>query len=636
MFRLMPIGKCLFFFVLVSSTLSQNDESFVKRNSKFDLVRLRDHYVDKTEILNVIFEQYTDTQCLYLSAARGFGSTMNLELVDFFSNVEAASPYDDYKVVGQYAHSVLQYGYHISFDKQVGLRFENLNWYVVVHLRLWQFKQFETRFEFQSEHIAWILNKMIALSHRRWKWLSSETEYLKDHTRKRFPGYYHRAIRFLRQLEKTKFQLDKIANVLKTYAKLLVRFFGMISIFLVDDYDTVFRYALQHSKSGVEKYYRYLNRMLLPLVQDHCKYVYKVIITGTTTLPLYAGGCNLAPMVKKFAFLREHEFTPYFGFDDEEVEELFATYSIPESEKDELKELANGYRTLAQNSTTRYNAHSTMSFIRRKCNKTENIFEGTDFQRDSRDQELYFPTPFLKIIPFRYKVIELLHKFDVKFNLTEFDEGAFEQFANFSSLDKSKEQNFSLDLLFTYIFEQGYLALSNVPNKYRIPNKVAMNETWTAMKIYYKDVDRRSLRYIVSYFEDILLAQNNTLLDELKQELQSELTRCFKRFLDQQHFPEIKTPEYLFHSIIYAAIASSSSSAELSFIENELDGFDKSYISVFIPASNIGGVIGIRYFESLEGASESTISDFIPDTRFTEVKYITINIDQHLNTMILM
>lgn len=612
--------KVLLFSIL--ATLAHSQQIYdVRRSCKFDSVRVCDHYVDKSEIIKVVFDDLSSTRCIFLSAAHGFGTSVNLGVLDMFANVEFDQARQPIPPLDSYAYSVFKENLKIS--QYPDLINQHLGQYIVVPLRLREYQQSEII----HKHVAWSLNMMIGWSNRRWRWVGFNTRNFTNNNTE----VSQRDFSFLQKVMRTKFRLNELTTAVAEYVKLLHRYFNKKIIILVDGYDRVFRRAVQHTLKDIDLYYSYLNQALLPVIQDSEK-VHKVIITGTSSLPLYFGNCTLAHLVEKYSFLHDHIFTRFFGFDDHEVDELFNTFNFPLEEKPELETLANGYKTLTEHNT-RYNSEVVMAYFRHRRNLVDDlVFNATASQKRSEDFEQYFPTPFLMVPPFRYKIIELMHKLDIEFNLVEYDETSFAKFADFTIYDYPNKESFSLDLLFTYIFEQGYLRLTNVPNKYHLPNRAALNETWTAMKTYYNDIGQQSLNEIATDFKKILLSENSTQIDTFKEHLQQKLTNYFKQLTDDEHFQQLNVPEYQFHSIINAAIVSST---DLNLNEDELDVFGKSHIQFSTPASTTKGIIEIKYRESAEQALELALSSFISDPHLTEIKYIGINVDQQRNTTIL-
>lgn len=608
---------CSLLFILDLSQIYTFD---VRRSCKFDSVRVRDHFVDKSDIIKLIFEDFESTKCFFFSAAHGFGTSVNLGIIDMFANMEFNLARHEIPPPEGYAYSIFKENLKISqYDNLIG---QHLGQYIVVPLRLREFQQHEIL----PKQVAWSLNMMISWSNRRWRWVGFNTKnFTNDNETSQ------RDFSFLQKVMRTKFRLQELPSAVADYAEVLHRYFDKKVIILVDDYDRVFRRAVQNTLKNIDLYYSYMNQALLPVIQNN-ENVYKVIITGTSSLPLYLGNCSLAPLVEKYTFLHDHAFTRFFGFDDQEVDELFNKFGFPLEDKHELESIANGYKTITEH-TTMYNSELVMAYFRHRRNlNDDDVFNATAAQKKSEDFELYFPTPFLMVPPFRYKIIELMHKLDVEFNLVEYDAAIFDKFADFTIYDYPNKETFSLDILFTYIFEQGYLRLTNVPNKYHLPNRAALNETWTAMKTYYNDIGQQSLNEIASDFKKILLSENSTQIDTFKEHLQLKLTSYFKQLTDDEHFQQLKVPEYQFHSIINAAIVSSP---DLNLNEDELDVFGKSHIQFSTAASSTRGIIEIKYKESAEQALELALSSFISDPHLTEIKYIGINVDQQRDTTIL-
>lgn len=608
------VGLCL--------TLEPDHPLGARRSCKFDCVRLCDHFVDKTDIINVIFNELASTRNIFISNAHGFGSSLNLALIDMFANEEYTLDRQPIHPENSYSYSVLKEN-NFKISQHQSLFDEHLGKYIVVPLRLRRYMQDEIL----PKHVAWSLNMMISWSNRRWRWVGFNT---KNFT-KGDNETSQRDFSFLQKVTRTKFKLWEITTAVERYVEILHRYFNKKVIILVDDYDRIFRHAIQHSLKNIDFYYSFMNKVLLPVLQDSER-VHKVIITGTTTLPLYLGNCSLAPLVEKYTFLQDHPFTPFFGFDDQEVDDLFAKFHISLDDKHELEDYAGGYKTLTSY-TNKFNSDLVMSYFRRRRNLVDDlVFNGTTAKKSPEDEELYFPTPFLMVPPFRYRIVELLHKLDIEFHLVEYNETIFARFADFTVYNYPNKDTFDLDLLFTYIFDQGYLRPTNVANKYHIPHRAALNETWTAMKIYYNDLGQPALQNIALDFKKILLSENSSQIDSIKQELQTKLNTYFKQLTDKEHFETLRVPEYHFHSIVYAALASSEG---LYLNENELDAFGKSYIQFSTPISTTKGIIEIKYGESAEQALELALSSFISDTQLNEIKYIGINIDQHIDTSIL-
>lgn len=116
-------------------------------------------------------------------------------------------------------------------------------------------------------------------------------------------------------------------------------------IFVLDEWDFIF-----HQKFVTEEDKRSYLQFLRSLLKDR-PYISLVYMTGILPIAKYSSGSELN-MFAEFTMTNEQRFSEYFGFTEEEVDELFSRYrknnrGIDKVTRDDLKIWYDGYYTKA-------------------------------------------------------------------------------------------------------------------------------------------------------------------------------------------------------------------------------------------------------------------------------------------------
>lgn len=132
--------------------------------------------------------------------------------------------------------------------------------------------------------------------------------------------------------------VDVLTTGLKTLSQLLARHYGKKVILLVDEYDVPLDKAFQGG------YYEEMVSLIRNLFSNALKTnpnLYFAVITGCLRISkesIFTGLNNL-----KVNTVTNPRFNEYFGFTDEETDELLSFYGL-ESHKEEIKDWYDGYR----------------------------------------------------------------------------------------------------------------------------------------------------------------------------------------------------------------------------------------------------------------------------------------------------
>ncbi len=209
-------------------------------------------------------------------------------------------------------------------------------------------------------------------------------------------------------------------------------------IFLIDEWDVVFREA-EYNQKLCNEYIEFLRALFKSSDVSSCLDL--VYMTGILPIKRYSTQSTLN-MFTEYNMLDADCLTPYFGFTEDEVENLCLKHYI---NFDEIKTWYNGYKL---NNTSLYNPKSVVEAIRKnKCGdywtQTSAIEAVTDYMNYDNGE--------LKDI-----ICQMLVGNKVDVNVSRF------------SNDLTKVN--SRDAALTVLIHLGYLAYDNIEKKCYIPN----------------------------------------------------------------------------------------------------------------------------------------------------------------------
>ena len=286
------------------------------------------YYVDKTLLVRDII--YSETSVILFTRPRRFGKTLNMTMLQTFFE----KPLD---------------------GKDTSHYFKNL--------KIWQCGE-----EYTSEQGK---RPVIMLSFKDMKMPSFELAYEKFKGKMSAEYKRHRELQesnILDRDEKETYShlVDKSAsneeleNSILYLCQMLEKHHGIKPLLLIDEYDV----PLQESWYAENKYYgrmvAFIKNMLSAALKTNPS-LYKGILTGVTRVSKESIFSGLNNIIVNTVF--DEDFSEYFGFTQEEVNEMFKFYGI----EDKLPEAENWYDGYLFGDNHIYNPWSILCYINKKC-----------------------------------------------------------------------------------------------------------------------------------------------------------------------------------------------------------------------------------------------------------------------------
>ena len=293
------------------------------------------YVVDKTKLIEEFLRSKSGVTLI--TRPRRFGKTLNMSMLYEFLDITKDSKdifKDTYIMQSEYASYMNQYPtIFLSFANVKGNHKE-----IVRHIKLLLRKEFD-RFQYVFSQ--------------------EMTEFQKDE--------YTRLKEALFALDNL--EIYMISNALVFLMDQLYVYYGKRVMVMIDEYDTPF---IQAKMSGCYDEIRSgLSEMLHQALKLSSSLQY-AMLTGIQRVAkenIFSGLNNL-----KVRMVRDKQYASYFGFTNEEVQDLLSYYDIPFSE--EVKKMYNGYRI---GGIEIYNPWSMMNYTKRQelvsywVNTSENI-----------------------------------------------------------------------------------------------------------------------------------------------------------------------------------------------------------------------------------------------------------------------
>ena len=288
----------------------------------------RAYYVDKTLLVRDILDNAT--QAILFTRPRRFGKTLNMSMLQTF------------------------------FEKQMDGKDTS---HYFKNLKIWQCGE-----KYTSEQGK---RPMISLSFKDMKMSSFELAYEKMKEKMSAEYKRHQELKESNILDEYDHEtyrhlLDKTAsnaeleNSILYLCLMLEKHHGIKPLLLIDEYDV----PLQESWYAENRYYNrmvaFIKNMLSAALKTNPS-LYKGILTGVTRVSKESIFSGLNNIIVNTVF--DDDFSQYFGFTQEEVNEMFRFYGI----EDKLPEAENWYDGYIFGEKHIYNPWSVLCYLNKNC-----------------------------------------------------------------------------------------------------------------------------------------------------------------------------------------------------------------------------------------------------------------------------
>lgn len=286
------------------------------------------YYVDKTLLVKDIIDN--NTECILFTRPRRFGKTLNMSMLQTFFE----KPMDG-KDTSHYFKNLKIWQCGEKYTSEQGKR-------PVIMLSLKDIKcgDFEEAVDSIKGKIATEFSRHAELE---------TSERLQERER-----------RLYRSIADRTASVPEYASSLLFLSSLLEKHHGIKPVLLIDEYDI----PLQESWYAENRYYNrmvaFIKNMLSAALKTNPS-LYKGILTGVTRVSkesIFSGLNNI-----KVDTVFDDKFSTYFGFTQEEVNEMFKFYGI----EDKLKEARNWYDGYIFGEKEIYNPWSLLNYLDEDC-----------------------------------------------------------------------------------------------------------------------------------------------------------------------------------------------------------------------------------------------------------------------------
>ena len=292
------------------------------------------YVVDKSKMIEDFLQ--SGSKVTLITRPRRFGKTLNMSMLYEFLDITKDSKdifKGTYIMQSEYASYMNQYPtIFLSFASAKGSRL----------------------------HVMQQIKEQLQKEYERYAYIFQNLTMFEEHN-------YGLIIKWLLDVEDS--VLSQSGSVLSFLMKILEKYYGKKVMVIIDEYDTPF---IQGKTNG---FYDEIRNELSSMLHNALKLsssLQYAMLTGTQRVAkenIFSGLNNL-----KVRTVRDKQYASYFGFTNEEVQDLLSYYDIPFSE--DVKKMYNGYRIGGieiYNPWSMMNYADTQELVSYWVNTSENI-----------------------------------------------------------------------------------------------------------------------------------------------------------------------------------------------------------------------------------------------------------------------
>jgi hypothetical protein len=345
---------------------------------------------------------------------------------------------------------------------------------------------------------------------------------------------------------------------------------------LIDDFDVALNHAyINFSKEEATQVISLFKEIYSALFKDNpC--IKKAILTGTQEL-----GLNLVLSELNFSVfgMNDYTFSKYFGVNNEELQLILKHYNINKEKEKVIRKMIKGYKLKVKSEgkvilQDNYDFLSITSILNDKDNEYNNNWMDSSIVPCLK--------PLLADDEFREKIVDLILGKSISImNLNS--HVALNTTRNLiglnNSIKNSVQPKTTFNFIFSYLFNNGFLTITENANEYIMPNYHIKKAFSNDIIIHYQDeqiIDEETQesfeklsQIICRIFSCIKKKEIKTQMDEFISEFNNMFKDNFlrKSFKDDIERYEFIVDEYLFKSIIDYMI--------IIFINNGIDSEER-------------------------------------------------------------
>lgn len=336
---------------------------------------------------------------------------------------------------------------------------------------------------------------------------------------------------------------EDIFDALKKLSNYLCRNYESKVYVLIDEYDAPLNCAFRNfeNKKEVEILTLIYSNIFSSLVKTNPD-VEKSLITGTLQINK-AGFLSDLNSEGKYTLAHPSITVGFYGFTEQEVDELIDKYDVPKYLKNEMKEWYNGYNVAGQDI---YNPCSIIL-----CLQNFIVNKRLFGEKNSREQcvqnyceesgSINVLSNLFKSKDIRVLLLELLNNEVIEVLIEDIDVNNYWKLTDAGKTDIDAIHNVSpnfADLFFNILFQTGYLTpvkgtLTIKSLKLKIPNEEIKEQTLKRLKEFYVNIGLQ-FSEAVNALENIFLNLQENM--EYKFEI---FRKAFENLLQSKNFPQI-------------------------------------------------------------------------------------------------
>lgn len=472
--------------------LNEISASYYRPDIDFDDLVKSPYFIDKTLLIKTYFDNLKTVNHTLITCPRKFGKTANLKMMKFFTQLEvneSKMAIDPEHTKAYQVFKNLRIGQHEDIIKA------HLAQYPVLYLDLGN-----VLFNASNPQEIFVnLRRQISLCCREYLYVYEHLRH--SNSAKKVPSCVGRKklLYYVDRLMYGKPTRGELRKCLLRMAELLYLYFKRRIIILVDDLSGVitdtqlFRVFLER-----EMFRFMVPGMLKDFYRFNFTFAHSAMITGHSSigLPSYFYGFV---KFRHYHFLENHPYSEYYGFTQHQTQVLFDRFEVSKQNRTRFKNYYQGYVT-RNSSLTLYNPYWVIEYL--QTNQYVLLSPELVQYDDVEAPENLYLYCFMHNNEFRPKIIELI-EYKAAIDLKKQYDPADRKHFIFYKTCKRFVGTFPVPLMFTYIFERGYLTHTIDGNVFTVTNVPARRPLLQMMFLYYSqnsklfDAVKEGMHYVL-------------------------------------------------------------------------------------------------------------------------------------------
>lgn len=600
------------FYNITAASENVTDEA-----SDFEKAIRSSSFVDKSLFIKELLAE--PSKHILITCPRQFGKSTNLDMARKFFEMSFNS------TNGQVIDRKITSNYHLFTNETFNLKItsdkaffeEHFGQYPVIYLSM------ANPFGENCERLLDSMRMQIILLFESYEWL-----YVVMKTKYNATGTSEEKFNDLKLFQSVidgNLTID-VLNALDILQGYIYDYFGKELMVFIDEYDTPTKLAINWN-TNITSIVNFVDSLLYTFTKTS-SHVKRLIISGISYIYRAADSSKVRD-IHHYRFLDDHRFAKYYGFTQNEVNQLFVKNEIDKkNHRDEMRDLCNGYKMRHKN----ISLYSPLDW--REYFKESNYTVFNHWVKRGSWNPL---SALLHYDIVSRTTLSLLSVKRVNFQLlTDTKIENLQEFAK--SIDPNIRKKIHLsqsmvNLYLTDVFERGYLCYANGEDDYKIPNKGVENVIKDDFQHFFDN----------TYDVDI---SNSTVPDKFRSIVETEnTTSSMVHYLIKSLNDSFKGKEltirndFQFRAIIFALIYYGSSASREIQVKNIDDDSEimairpgRSDIILLSDDQDIMLIAEVKFQGNVTQALEEAMQ-YVPieprkKSKLKIIKYLGINMNE--------